>query len=134
MITLPATTSSHKGIALAVEIAERYQLASLQPLIDSTRLLTERNELSVAIIGRFKAGKSGFLNHFLERELLPIGVTPVTTAVTEIGYGERERAVVHFLDGCTNSFQFARFISSLPRRKIQEMKSKSRYLWSICRS
>lgn len=101
MISLPATTSTNTGISLAVEIAERYQLTSLQPLIDSSRVLLERKELSVAVIGRFKAGKSSFLNHFLARELLPVGVTPVTAVVTEIGYGERERAVVHFLDGHT---------------------------------
>jgi GTP-binding protein EngB required for normal cell division len=51
------------------------------------------------VIGRFKAGKSSFLNHFFDRDLLPVGVTPVTTVVTEICYGARERAGVHFLDG-----------------------------------
>ncbi len=80
MITFQATTSDRE-ITLATEIAERYQLASLQPLIDSSRALTERNELSVAVIGRFKAGKSSFLNHFLNRELLPVGVTPSLLAV-----------------------------------------------------
>lgn len=83
------------------EIAERYHLPSLRPLIDSSRALATRNEISVAVIGRFKAGKSSFLNHFLGRELLAVGVTPVTAVVTEIGYGEDERASVHYLDGRT---------------------------------
>jgi GTP-binding protein EngB required for normal cell division len=94
-------TTYERAILLASEITERYQLASLRPLIDSSRALSERDELSVAVIGRFKAGKSSFLNHFLDRDLLPVGVTPVTTVVTEIAYGERETAVVHFLDGRT---------------------------------
>ncbi len=98
MITMPETTSE-EALKLASEIAERYQLPSLRPLIDSSRALATRGELSVAVMGRFKAGKSSFLNHFLERDLLPVGVTPVTAVVTEIGYGEDERATVHYLDG-----------------------------------
>jgi GTP-binding protein EngB required for normal cell division len=100
MISYPKTTHD-KDLALASEIAERYRLASIRPLIDSSRSLTERDELSVAVIGRFKAGKSSFLNHFLGRDLLPVGVTPVTTVVTEIGYGTNEKATVDFLDGRT---------------------------------
>src|SRR6266542_1842126 len=98
MITMPETTSE-EALKWASEIAERYQLPSLRPLIDSSRALATRGELSVAVMGRFKAGKSSFLNHFLERDLLPVGVTPVTAVVTEIGYGEDERATVHYLDG-----------------------------------
>ena len=92
-------TTHEKALALASEIAERYHLASLQPLIESSRKLAQRNELSVAVVGRFKAGKSSFLNHLLKRDLLPIGVIPVTTVVTEISYGPAEKATVHFLNG-----------------------------------
>ena len=90
----------HDGLlSVASDIAVRYQLSSIQPLIESSRELTERDELSIAVVGRFKAGKSSFLNHFLEREVLPVGVVPVTTAVTEISYGPKEEATVHFLKG-----------------------------------
>jgi len=88
-----------RALEFAAQIADYYQLASIQPLIESSRKLAEHDELSVAVIGRFKAGKSSFLNHFLHRELLPVGVVPVTTVVTEIGYGQEERASVHFLNG-----------------------------------
>ncbi len=84
---------------IASEIAQRYQLSSLQPLIQSCRELAEHDELSIAVIGRFKAGKSSFLNNFLGRDLLPVGVVPVTTVVTEIGYGPTEKAMVHFING-----------------------------------
>lgn len=100
MISLQETTSN-RVLALASEIAERYQIASIRPLIQSSRTLAEGDELSVAVVGRFKAGKSSFLNHFLGRQLLPVGVVPVTAVVTEIGYGPHEKAVVHFLDGRT---------------------------------
>ena len=87
------------ALNVASDIAHRYQLSSLQPLIQSCRQLADRDEISVAVIGRFKAGKSSFLNNFLEREVLPVGVVPVTTVVTEIGYGPEEKATVHFLKG-----------------------------------
>jgi GTP-binding protein EngB required for normal cell division len=96
-----AETTLEAAMSLASDIAERYQLPSLRPLIESSRALANRDELSVAVIGRFKAGKSSFLNHFLSRDLLPVGVTPVTAVVTEIGYGDNERATVHYLDGRT---------------------------------
>lgn len=51
------------------------------------------------IVGRFKAGKSSFINHFIGRALLPVGVIPVTAVVTEIRFGPAEGAEVRFLDG-----------------------------------
>ena len=90
---------SYSLLPVASEIAARYKLSSLQPLIQSCRRLAERNELSVAVVGRFNAGKSSFLNHFLGREILPVGVVPVTSVVTEIGYGAKEKATLHFLTG-----------------------------------
>ena len=58
-----------------------------------------QDEISVAVLGRFKAGKSSFLNHFIGRNVLPVGVVPVTAVVTEIRYGAREEARVHHHDG-----------------------------------
>ncbi|HUO31092.1 MAG TPA: dynamin family protein, partial [Bryobacteraceae bacterium] len=48
-----------------------------------------------------KAGKSSFLNDLIGREILPAGVIPVTSVVTEIGYGPRESATVHFREAAT---------------------------------
>ena len=56
-------------IPLASQMAEQYELNSLRPLIESSKEFAARCELNVALIGRFKAGKSSFLNHFLGREL-----------------------------------------------------------------
>lgn len=86
-------------IEFASEIMGRYGISSLASLLESCRSTAAQNEISVAVVGRFKAGKSSFLNHLLDRDLLPVGVIPVTAVVTEVGYGPREKAVVHFLDG-----------------------------------
>ena len=63
----------------------------------------EQDEITVAVLGRFKAGKSSFLNRFIwggtSPGPLPVGVIPVTAVITEIRYGARERAWIHHTDG-----------------------------------
>jgi len=81
------------------EICTRYEISALEDFLDSCRAFAEEKLLNVAVLGRFKAGKSTFLNHLLGRPLLPVGVIPVTTVVTEIQYGPRERAEIHYVDG-----------------------------------
>ena len=84
---------------LAADVAARYQISALSGLLASARASVEQDEISVAVLGRFKAGKSSFLNHFIGREILPVGVVPVTAVVTEIRYGTRDEARVHHHDG-----------------------------------
>src|ERR1051325_3484931 len=88
-------------IGLAAEVAERYEMSSTRALIQSITTLSADKTLDVAVVGRFKAGKSSFLNHFLGRQLLPVGAVPVTTVVTTIGFGPEEKATVHLQGGAT---------------------------------
>jgi len=87
------------AIDFASDLAQRYELSSLAPLLASVRSAVSQHEVSVAVMGRFKAGKSSFLNHFTDRPILPVGVVPVTAVVTEIRFGPVEKAAVHFIDG-----------------------------------
>ncbi len=86
-------------LRLAADVAARYEISALSGLLASARAEAEQDEIGVAVLGRFKAGKSSFLNHFMGRDLLPVGVVPVTAVVTEIRYGAREEARVHHHDG-----------------------------------
>jgi len=86
-------------VDLVENLAERYQISTLSRLLASTRASVGQDEISVAVLGRFKAGKSSFLNHFIGSNILPVGVVPVTAVVTEIRYGIREEARVHHRDG-----------------------------------
>lgn len=56
-------------------------------------------ELIISVIGKFKSGKSSLINSILEEELLPVGIIPLTTVVTEIRSDESFRAVVCFANG-----------------------------------
>jgi GTP-binding protein EngB required for normal cell division len=62
-------------------------------------MFAQEKTLNIAVLGRCKAGKSSFLNHVLGRRVLPVGVIPVTAVVTEIEWGDRERAGILFDDG-----------------------------------
>ena len=84
---------------LVREFCRRYQIGALDEFLESCQAFAGEKLLSIAVLGRFKAGKSSFLNHLLGRALLPVGVIPVTTVVTEIQYGPEEWARVQFLDG-----------------------------------
>jgi GTP-binding protein EngB required for normal cell division len=87
------------AIELVSELAARYQLASIRPLLEICKASGERTNLSIAVLGRFKAGKSSFLNHLIGQDVLPVGVIPVTSVVTEVGLGAEDRAIVRFAGG-----------------------------------
>lgn len=52
----------------------------------------------IMVMGNFKNGKSTFINAFLGQEILPAYAVPTTAIINEIKYGDRPRAVLHFMD------------------------------------
>jgi GTP-binding protein EngB required for normal cell division len=94
-----ANSPLQPSLDLAADVAARYEISALSGLLAAARASMGQDEISVAVVGRFKAGKSSFLNHFIGRGILPVGVVPVTAVVTEIHYGAREKARVHHRDG-----------------------------------
>lgn len=61
------------------------------------RLVEDR--FNLAVLGEFKRGKSTLVNALLERGVLPTGVLPLTSVVTVLAAGERERLLVSLTDG-----------------------------------
>jgi GTP-binding protein EngB required for normal cell division len=96
---MPASWPLQRAVELVTEVATQYEITALSSLLTTTRGALSQDEITVAVLGRFKAGKSSFLNNFMARSILPVGVVPVTTVVTEVRYGAQERATVHHLDG-----------------------------------
>ena len=96
---MPYNSRLATRLDMAEEVAARYDIDALAGLLAGARALAADAEISVAVLGRFKAGKSSFLNHFLGRSFLPVGVVPVTSVVTKIRYGVHEEARVHHQDG-----------------------------------
>jgi GTP-binding protein EngB required for normal cell division len=88
------------------QVADQLKLPNVQPQIAACRKQLTTRSLEVAIFGRFKAGKSSFLNHLTGRPVLPIGVVPLTAVITRLRFGPADRAAVHFLDRSTKSISF----------------------------
>ena len=101
--TAPLPAGESAGFRLAAEAVQRFELADLVPLVRAIRALGDRRELSLAVFGRFNTGKSSFLNQLLGNSLLPVGVIPVTSVITEISYGPEEHANALMLDGSVRS-------------------------------
>jgi GTP-binding protein EngB required for normal cell division len=82
------------------EICGQFHIVSLNRQIEACENLLQQNQLiDVAILGQFKSGKSSFLNSLIGKPLLPVGVIPVTTTITRMQYGEKERAIVRHFNG-----------------------------------
>lgn len=99
----PGVGKAPAGVDEALEtvgaMVEKYGLTALEDFLASCRRFAGEELVSVVVLGRFKAGKSTFLNHVLGRQLLPVGVIPVTSVVTEVEYGPEERAEVRYRGG-----------------------------------
>ena len=55
-------------------------------------------EYKVAVVGRFKAGKSSFVNELLPNRLASEGTLPETAAVTTFRHGQNVRASIRFVN------------------------------------
>lgn len=58
-----------------------------------------RYPMEVAITGQFSSGKSTFLNALLSRNILPTGITPVTSKVNFLNYGEEYKLKITYYSG-----------------------------------
>jgi len=87
------------ALSTVEDLCQRHEISALEDFLESCRTFAREKMLNIAVLGRFKAGKSTFLNQLLGRPLLPVGVIPVTSVVTEIQWGPHERATVEFADG-----------------------------------
>lgn len=116
MATAPSHTSlpgiqgvSGRLLDRVRDICRRFHILSLNRQIEACDgLLAENPPIDVAILGQFKAGKSSFLNSLIGKPILPVGVIPVTTVISRLTYGERERAVVSFFDGTRSEIDTSR--------------------------
>ncbi len=100
------------------EACNRFQMVTLKRQLSAAQnLLLENPPIDVAVLGQFKAGKSSFLNSLLGQSVLPVGAIPVTTAVTRLQYGAKERALVRHFNGRT---------TEAPMSDIVEFTSESK--------
>jgi GTP-binding protein EngB required for normal cell division len=61
----------------------------------------ELQRFRVLVVGEAKRGKSTLINAMLRREVLPVGVVPVTAVTTTVMLGAPERVVVEYVGGAS---------------------------------
>jgi small GTP-binding protein len=72
--------------------------------VEALVLRLDRGRLRVVVIGEAKRGKSSLINTLLGRQVLPTGVVPVTTLITELVHAETEAVDVTLADGTTRRY------------------------------
>jgi hypothetical protein len=94
--------SSSLDPELLERLARLADEARVVGVADEARQLAQRlaeGRFHVACVGQFKRGKSTLLNALVGRPVLPVGVVPVTSAVTLLRWGDTENARVVRSDG-----------------------------------
>ena len=62
-------------------------------------VIRAKEPMRVAITGQFSSGKSTFLNALLAKNILPTGITPVTSKVNYIRFGDELKIKINYNDG-----------------------------------
>jgi GTP-binding protein EngB required for normal cell division len=83
---------------LTVEDCDAVQKSLNEKLI-SLEMKLASNQLHLAVLGQMKRGKSSFINALLGAEILPTGVLPVTSVITEIKYAPVPKATILYSTG-----------------------------------
>ncbi len=92
----------------------------LKSILDK-QLRRARYPMEVAITGQFSSGKSTFLNALLSRNILPTGITPVTSKVNFINYGEEYKLKITYYSGAQEYASIDAIADFTDQRK-EEMK------------
>ncbi|WP_104721537.1 dynamin family protein [Helicobacter mesocricetorum] len=79
-----------------------------------------KEPLQIAVIGQFSSGKSTFLNALLGQSILPTGVTPITSKVCKICYGDEYILEVLYKDG-RRFLHDVEFFQSLGRQNSEDV-------------
>src|SRR6266496_2433415 len=89
------------------ELITRYGWVEFRSALTTILDTLERRGLELAVFGRVSTGKSSLLNRLLEREVLPVGVTPITAVPTRIVFGRQPRLRVWFADAPARELDLA---------------------------
>lgn len=101
-------------VGLLEGLISKWGLVEFRPALAAIVERLEGHRLEIAVFGRVSSGKSSLLNHILQTDVLPVGVTPVTAVPTRILYGPAPRGKVWFAGGGSEEFppgRLAEFVS-----------------------
>ncbi len=96
--------------------------------MDALKEKIEEQKLYVVITGLFKRGKSTLINSLLEKQILPVSVTPATALITVIEYSENPSAIVHLLNGKKEQIVIDAIDEYVTEEKNPDNKRGARYV------
>ncbi len=89
-------------------IINAHGLVEFRPPLANIVARWESTGFEIAVFGRVSSGKSSLLNHILQKDVLPVGVNPVTSVPTRIVYGASPRGMAWFADAGAQQFEIER--------------------------
>lgn len=95
---LDAASADAKQLEALDRIVTRRGLVEFRPRLDEIVRRLEAPRFEIAVFGRVSSGKSSLLNHIAGRDVLPVGVVPITAVPTRLTRGERALAMVAFAE------------------------------------
>jgi GTP-binding protein EngB required for normal cell division len=98
-LTRLAKTGTDVGLLKNLQrIIDDHGLVEFRPTLSMILDRLESKNFEIALFGRVSSGKSSLLNHIVQRDILPVGVTPITAVPTRLVYGEAPRLSVWYAD------------------------------------
>jgi GTP-binding protein EngB required for normal cell division/Arc/MetJ-type ribon-helix-helix transcriptional regulator len=91
---LESTAIRKETLSLLDEIITRWQLVEFRSQLDMIIDRLAKPQFEIAVFGRVSSGKSSLLNHIAGKEILPVGVTPVTAVPTRLTRGDQPQVIV----------------------------------------
>lgn len=92
-------TLAKQAVATSVRAAKQlFQAQGVQEAAERCQVLVVQlaeDRFNLAVVGQFKRGKSTLMNAVLGRNLLPTGLLPLTSAITTLCYGSKERVMLN---------------------------------------
>jgi GTP-binding protein EngB required for normal cell division len=79
-------------------IINEHGLVEFRPTLSMILDRMESENFEIALFGRVSSGKSSLLNHIVRKDILPVGVTPITAVPTRLAYGDTPRLSVWYAD------------------------------------
>ena len=80
--------------------------------------------IEVAIVGQFSSGKSTFLNALLSKNILPTGITPVTSKVNFLNYGSDYQLKITYYSGAQeyHPIEYIATFTDQRKEKLDDVK------------
>jgi GTP-binding protein EngB required for normal cell division len=95
---LEAAPAGVQTLTTLDRIITRRGLVEFRPQLDLLVRRLEAPQFEIAVFGRVSSGKSSLLNHIVGRDVLPVGVTPITAVPTRIMRGLEPAAIISFAE------------------------------------